>query len=239
MTARVVPSDLFAVTSVELVDNGPGAPLQAGDVVAEDTSKGTVALQTTLTQLRSIADRIDPVQLGTVLGSLSAALDGQDRAPGSTIVRLDRWLTSVDAAFPDLGADLQNIATAANGINESAPALITALNESVLTANTITEKRAELVNLLASAGGTVDTVNALFAANPDSGKTVVSGMDDVLGATVTDPSSIPDTIANLNQSLRRLYTTFNWGPSQQMALGRRHLVHAVQGLHRSQLPPLR
>ena len=216
VTARVVPSNLFAITSIELVDNGPSAPLQAGDEIAEDTSKGTIALQTTLTSLRSIADRIDPVQLGTVLGSLSAALDGRDRAPGSTIVRLDRWLTAVDAAFPDLGADLQNFAAAANGINASAPELIGVLNESIVTANTITEKRAELVTLLASAGGTVGTVNTLFARNPDSAKVAVSGMDDVFGALVTDPAAIPDTIANLNQSLRQLYTTFHWGPSQQM-----------------------
>src|SRR6476620_10261324 len=44
VTARVVPSNIFAVTSVEFLDNGPAAPLQSGDEVKQDTSKQTIAL---------------------------------------------------------------------------------------------------------------------------------------------------------------------------------------------------
>ncbi|MCX5042987.1 MCE family protein [Aldersonia sp. NBC_00410] len=217
VTARVVPSNIFAVTSVELIDNGPATPLETGAEIPEDKSKSTIALQDTLTQLRNIADQIDPVQLGQVLGTLTTALEPGGRAPGSTIARLDNWLTAVDAAIPDLGADLQNFGAAAAGVNESMPELIDVLNSSVTTANTLVAERDNLVALLASAGGTVDTVNALFAANPNSGKELVVGLDNVFGAMAGDPSAITQTMVNLNNSLAALNTTFNWGPAQQMA----------------------
>src|SRR5690606_30099942 len=77
VTARVVPSNLFAVTSVELVFNGPSDTfLEEGSVIEEDRSKGTIALQDTLTTVRDILEKIDPVQFGRVLGTLSQALDG-------------------------------------------------------------------------------------------------------------------------------------------------------------------
>ncbi|WP_141717883.1 MlaD family protein, partial [Nocardia altamirensis] len=82
VTARVVPSNLFAVTSVELVFNGPADQyLREGAVIEEDRSAGTIALQDTLTTVRNILDRIDPVQFGRVLGTLSQALDGSGRMP--------------------------------------------------------------------------------------------------------------------------------------------------------------
>lgn len=217
VTARVVPSNIFAVTSVEFIDNGQAAPLQSGDQVKQDTSKETIALQDTLTQVRDILDRIDPVKLGHVLSSLTVALEPGGRAAGSTIERLDRWLTTVDAAFPDLGADLQNIATAAAGVNESMPELIEVLNSSITTANTITSERDNLVALLASGGGAVDTINTLFAANPNAAKVLVPDLDETFGALAGDPDAVAQTMVNLNNSLSAMNTTFNWGPSQQMA----------------------
>jgi virulence factor Mce-like protein len=219
VTARVVPSNIFAVTSVELIDNGAAEPIAAGDEIHQDTSKATIALQDTLTQLRDILDKIDPVQLGHVLGTLSTALEPGGRAAGSTIARLDNWLTQIDAAIPDLGSDLQSFAAAAAGVNESMPELIDVLNSSVTTANTIASERENLITLLASAGGTVDTVNTLFAANPNSGKEVVVGLNETFGALALDPDAISQTMANLNGSIAAMNTTFNWGPSQQMSWG--------------------
>lgn len=53
-TARVVPSNVFAVSSVQLVDRGPGAPIRAGAHIAEDTQLPTVLFQTTVSKLRDV-----------------------------------------------------------------------------------------------------------------------------------------------------------------------------------------
>ncbi|WP_328389581.1 MlaD family protein [Nocardia sp. NBC_00416] len=217
VTARVVPSNLFAVTSVELVYNGPSQDhLDEGSVIQEDRSLGTIALQDTLTTVQNILDAIDPMQFGRVLGTLSYALDGSGRVPGSTIERLDRWLTSVDGSIPDLGVFLGDLSGSVHALNESAPELMDVLASSVQTASTIADRREELVNLISGASGTVDQVNDLFARNPDVGKELTVGMNQTFGALAANPASITNAISNLNASSRKLNTVFTWGPQRQM-----------------------
>ncbi|AHH22364.1 MCE family protein MceA [Nocardia nova SH22a] len=217
VTARVVPSNLFAVTSVELVYNGPdAASLKAGSEIVEDHSQGTIALQDTLTTVRTILNKIDPMQLGRVLSTLSYALDGGGRMPGSTVERLDNWLTQVRGAVPDVDGTLDNLSASMHALNQSAPDLMQTLSESVKTAQTIADKRGELASLITGSSATVDKVNNLFARNPDVGKELTSGAGDMFGALAQDPSAIPQAIANLNDSVRKLNTTFHWGPQQQM-----------------------
>ncbi|WP_433600266.1 MCE family protein [Nocardia sp. CA-135953] len=217
VTARVVPSNLFAVTSVELVFNGPADKyLHEGSTIEEDRSQGTIALQDTLTTVRTILTKLDPVQFGRVLGTLSQALDGSGRMPGSTIERLDKWLTSVDESIPNLGVLLDDFSASARALNQSAPELLDVLGSSVKTAQTIADHRTALVALISGTAGTVDTVNGLFARNGDIGKQITAGTGDMFGALAADANSIPDTIASLNNSLRKLSTTFHWGPQRQM-----------------------
>ncbi|MEV6770832.1 MCE family protein [Nocardia sp. NPDC051030] len=217
VTARVVPSNLFAVTSVELVYNGSDvAHLKEGSTITEDKSKGTIALQDTLTTVRDILSKIDPVQFGRVLGTLSYALDGSGRMPGSTIERVDHWLTEVRGSVPNVSGFLDDFSNSMHALNQSAPELMTVLSDSVKTAQTISDRRAELVSLIAGGSSTVDKVNGLFARNPNVGKEVTTGTSALFGALSDDPTAIPQAIANLNTSIRRLNSTFNWGPQRQM-----------------------
>ncbi|MGQ4618194.1 MCE family protein [Nocardia sp. R7R-8] len=216
VTARVVPSNLFAVTSVELVFNGPADQyLHEGSVIEEDRSKGTIALQDTLTTVRNILDKIDPVQFGRVLGTLSQALDGSGRMPGSTVERLDRWLLAVDESIPDLGVLLNHFSASFNALNQSAPELVDVLGSSVRTARTIADRRSELVSLITGAGATIDTVNDLFARNPNVGIEVTAGTSDLFGALAADPDAITRSLLNLSETTRRMDTTFTWGPQKQ------------------------
>ncbi|MFJ4655959.1 MlaD family protein [Nocardia sp. NPDC088792] len=217
VTARVVPSNLFAVTSVELVYNGSDAThLKEGSQISEDKSEGTIALQDTLTTVRNILGKIDPVQFGRVLGTLSYALDGSGRMPGSSIERIDNWLQQTRASVPDLGGFLDDFSTSFHALNQSAPELMDVLQESVKTAQTISDRRAELISLITGASGTVDKVNALFARNPNVGKDVTVGTSALFGALASNPDAIPQAISNLNDSVRKLNTTFHWGPQRQM-----------------------
>ncbi|MEV0249742.1 MCE family protein [Nocardia sp. NPDC050712] len=217
VTARVVPSNLFAVTSVELVFNGPADQFLAeGAVIEEDRSEGTIALQDTLTSVQRVLDKIDPVQFGRVLGTLSQALDGSGRMPGSTVERLDRWLLSVDESIPDLGVMLGDFSESFRALNQSAPELLDVVNSSVQTARTIADRRAQLVALLTGTSSTVDKVNDLFARNPDVGKELTVGTSDMFGALAADPQAVTQAILNLGTSTNKLQSVFTWGPQQQM-----------------------
>ncbi|MEV0763508.1 MCE family protein [Nocardia sp. NPDC050435] len=216
VAARVIPNNLFGVTAIELVDTEPTTQtLRAGATIEEDTSASTVQLQTTLNVLRDVLDNIQPEKLGRVLATLAAALDPAARAPGSTIERLDTWMTEVRAlpGMPRLLGDLGNAATA---LSQSAPELVGVLSESVTTARTLTEQRNALVAMLTNGGAAIDTVNSLFAANPDSGKFLVSGVNELFGSLAKDPAAIPFAISNLNTALQRLSGVFSFGPSRQM-----------------------
>ncbi|MGW4327042.1 MlaD family protein [Nocardia sp. NPDC004573] len=216
VTARVIPNNLFGVTAIELVDNGPEATtLRAGATIPEDTGSETVALQTTLNVLRNVLDNIQPEKLGRVLATLAAALDPAARAPGSTVERLDVWLTEIRGT-PGVDTLLGDLGRASIALSQSAPELVGVLSESVTTARTLAERRAKLIDLLATGNATVDTVNALFARNPDAGKFLVAGLDDLFGGLAEDPDAIPYTAANLNVALQRLATTFRYGPAEQM-----------------------
>lgn len=217
VTARVVPSNLFAVTSVELVYNGPSQEhLGEGSTIEEDRSQGTIALQDTLTTVQNILDAIDPMQFGRVLGTLSYALDGSGRMPGSTIERIDRWVTSVDESIPDLGVFLADLSGSAHALNESAPELMDVLASSVKTASTIADRREELVNVITGASSMADQINDLFARNPNVGKELTVGLNQTFGALAANPASITNAISNLNNSSRKLSTVFTWGPQRQM-----------------------
>ncbi|MFE3260288.1 MCE family protein [Nocardia sp. NPDC059091] len=216
VAARVIPNNLFGVTAVELVDATPtGDTLRAGATIPEDTSSATVQLQTTLNVLRTVLTNIQPEKLGRVLSTLSAALDPSARVPGSTVERLDHWITEV-RGIEGIGDLLGDLGRAATALSESAPDLVGTLAKSVTTARTLTEQRAALMDLLTSGSTAVDTVNGLFARNPDSGKFLVSGLDQLFGSLAQDPQAIPTAIANLNTALQRLQGTFTFGPKKQM-----------------------
>lgn len=217
VTARVIPNSIFGVTAVELVDNGISATgLHTGATISEDTSTATVQLQTTLNVLRSVLNNIQPEKLGRVLATLATALDPTVRVPGSTVERLDTWLTEVQA-IPDIGSLLGDLGRATTALSQSAPELVGMLSASVTTARTLTEERANLIALLTNGGSAVDQVNGLFGANPDAGKELVAGADELFGSLARDPQAIPEMVANLNTSLSRLATTFNFGASRQMS----------------------
>src|SRR5690606_34556220 len=124
VTARVIPNNIFGVSAIELVDNGrPDAYLSEGAVIAEDTSGETMQLQTTLTVLRDVLENIQPAKLGRVLATLAAALDPASRVPGSTVERLDRWITEV-RHIPGVGELLGDLGAATTALSQSAPELV-------------------------------------------------------------------------------------------------------------------
>ncbi|MGW4535146.1 MCE family protein [Nocardia sp. NPDC004340] len=216
VAARVIPNNIFGVTAVELVDTTPTKDtLRAGATIPEDTSTATVQLQSTLNVLRTVLNNIQPEKLGRVLSTLAAALDPSARVPGSTVERLDRWVTEV-RGIEGVGDLLGNLGRAATALSESAPDLVGTLAKSVTTARTLTEQRTALVSLLTNGGSAVDTVNGLFARNPDSGKFLVSGLNQLFGSLAQDPQAIPFAIANLNTALQRLQGVFTFGPKKQM-----------------------
>ena len=73
ITARVVPSNIFAVSAVQLVDNGPSPhPLRDGSTIAEDQTLPTVLFQNVLAKLRELLAAVGEHPDDNTIGVISA-----------------------------------------------------------------------------------------------------------------------------------------------------------------------
>ena len=107
VTARVVPSNVFAVSSVQLVDQGPGAAIRAGAHIPEDAELPTVLFQTTISKLRDMlaaTGRGREDKTVGILAAVNAATEGKRTellASGAQLNRLIDQLDSIVATEPD------------------------------------------------------------------------------------------------------------------------------------------
>lgn len=187
VTARVVPSNVFAVSSVELVDNGEAPGLKDGDQIEEDTKLPTVLFQTTISKLRDILfatgrDRHDST-LG-VLAAVNAAT--HDRRPQllKTGAQLDQLVNQLnetvaaDAASPSM---LSALITATEGLQQTAPDLLDALHQAVVPMQVLVEQRVQLENMLTGGAATMDMTHTAFANQTDRMVTIGKQLTPVLG----------------------------------------------------------
>ncbi len=211
-TARTVPSNLFGVNSVELLP--PPAGVTPTKMVADtnlkaDTTEPTLALQDAQNQLRDIMRAVPPEQLSAVLGTIADAMRGGGTTFAMFSESLREYFEQLNAMFPT-GAPpgFDDFDATVMGLSRSAPQLFDALGKSVIPAATIADNQRNLTALLAAAQGVTDEAQALFAANGDVGKHLVSDMNQVVGAAVLEPRALPDAIVAMNRLAARVQTVF-------------------------------
>lgn len=95
VTARVVPSNVFAVSSVQLIGNGPGAIIRSGAHIHEDTQLPTVLFQTTISKLRDLlaaTGRGREDRSVGILAALNAATDNRRTKLLGSAAQLNRLI---------------------------------------------------------------------------------------------------------------------------------------------------
>ncbi|KLO31863.1 mammalian cell entry protein [Mycolicibacter heraklionensis] len=188
VTARVVPSNVFAVSSVQLVDNGThSAPVRSGAVIGEDQALPTVLFQTTLNKFRQVLAAVgrrpstDSVGWLTALGDATSGRGDRLQQAGRNLNEIVDELNTVvtgDELGPSTIAALTE-ATAALG--HTAPELLDALDGAVTPMRTLAEKRSELMNLLSAGLGTTGILGDAFDHNTDRMIDISTKLTPVLG----------------------------------------------------------
>ncbi|WP_280270235.1 MlaD family protein [Nocardia wallacei] len=192
VTARVVPSNVFAVPSIQLVYNGKGAPLTPGARIPEDRSQETVRLQTSLTALSRIAAAAGRSGSDPALGIL-AVVERATAGHGSEAVRAGAELTRIsqalnDAMAPDgTGSTLDALTQALNGLRSSAPELLGAVHSAVTPLRAVAERRDQLANLLTGGLATTGTVATALENNTGTLTGITGKLGPALG-TIADGS---------------------------------------------------
>lgn len=188
VTARVVPSNIFAVSGVELVDNGEAPAIRTGDHIKEDTKLPTVLFQTTISKLRDILFATGRGREDKTLGVLAAlGAATHDRRPqllraGAQLDRIVNQLNSVVATDAGSPSMLSALVAAAGGLQQTAPDLLDALHRAVGPMQTLVEQRAQLDSMLTAGATTLDTTHTALANNVDRMITVGAQLTPVLGA---------------------------------------------------------
>lgn len=214
-TARTVPSNLFGVNSVELIQ--PTDPvvghLESGATIPADTSADTIRLQDAQNDLRELLQAVPAEDLGMVLGTLADALNGGGETFKTFLPVLDTYFKELNAQFPPgAPSGFANYNAAVKGISESTPELMKTLGRSVIPAMTIAENQRNLTALLSSGQGLLDQTQTLFAKNGTGGIDIVGDMNTMVGAAMYEPDAMPQAIQELYVLAGRVlgvFTGFN------------------------------
>lgn len=223
VTARVIPTNVFAISSIELIEHGPGKPLRDGDMVAEDTGLSTVLFQTTIDKLRRILfasgyDRGDNA-VG-LLDALANATSGRGQklaTSGAELTRLVDQLNSVVAQDTSASAPstLTALGSAAQNLKSSTPALIDALRHAIVPMRTIAETQDRLTTFLSGGLRTLATARTAFDNHTDQLITISTDISPVVGVFADHREAIPK-LTNMVKGLSDQIFKDAWDSERQM-----------------------
>lgn len=186
VTARVVPGNVFAVSSVELVDHGPGPAITDGAVIPEDTELPTVLFQTTISKLRDIllanGRGRDDDSVG-IFAVIAAATEGRRATLLNAAGQLTRIIDQLnDIVATDTGpSTLSALLDATKGLQTTAPELVDALHQAIKPMQTLAEKREQLQSLLNAGLHTTGTVRQSLDNQTDRMIDITTKLTPVVG----------------------------------------------------------
>jgi virulence factor Mce-like protein len=226
VTARVVPSNVFAVSSVQLVDNGKTAPaLRGGAVIHEDQTLPTVLFQTTLNRFRQVLAAIgrepNPDSIGwlTALGEATSGRGDRLQHAGHQLSEIVTQLNTVVTGDPG-PSTISALTAATTGLRDTAPELLDALDTAVQPMRTLAEKRAALSNFLSAGTGTVRTLGDAFDNQTDRLINITTQLTPVVGVLADDAANIHTILVNAQDLINKVMDqAWNYDTNQLQARG--------------------
>lgn len=224
VTARVVPSNVFAVSSVQLVDgagepaNGSsaGAPIAAGAQIPEDTELPTVLFQTTISKLRDIlaaTGRGREDKTVGILAAVNAATENRRTELLNSGAQLNRLLDQLDAivATEPGPTTVSALIDATRGLQQTAPDLVDALHKAVQPMQTLVEQRSQLTTLINGGINTMNTSHTSLANHSDQLVRITTEMTPVIGELALSSHNWVPAFVKLNQLSTKFFDNV-WMP---------------------------
>ena len=211
VTARVVPSNVFAVSSVQLVDRGDArTPITAGTQIPEDTELPTVLFQTTISKLRDILAATGRGREDKTIGVLAAVNAATENrrtkllTSGAQLNKLIDQLDSIVATDPD-DTTVSALIDATSGLQETAPELLDSLHNAVQPMQTLVQQRAQLTDLITGGVHTVGTTHTALANHIDQLVKITSDMTPVIGQLADTSGNWVPAFVKLNQLSQKFF----------------------------------
>ncbi|GAB20561.1 Mce family protein [Gordonia effusa NBRC 100432] len=212
VVARVVPTNLFGVTAIELRGGSTtaGVGLSDGDQIRPDTSPQTRQLQEAMSALHRVLARVDIGALSRVLATVDDGVSGRSAKTATTIERLTTMLSQLREAVPDLRSDLSQLDRSTKSLAVSAPRLVDAVAAALPTLRTISANRTGLVSLYTTAGGALDATTGTLRPNVTGAIRLITNLNATVGALESTGSSIGpavDTIRRFAVATSGIFTS--------------------------------
>jgi len=220
VTARVVPSNVFAVSSVQLVDQGSGTPIRAGAHIPEDTELPTVLFQTTISKLRDMlaaTGRGREDKTVGILAAVNAATEGKRTellASGAQLNRLIDQLDSIVAPGPD-ATTVSALIDATRGLQATAPELLDSLQQAIEPMQTLVEQRAQLDALISGGVHTMGTTETALNNHTDRLVKITGEMTPVVGVLAQTSHHFVPAFVKLN-TLADKFFEHVWMPDRDV-----------------------
>ncbi|MGV0696293.1 MCE family protein [Mycobacterium paraintracellulare] len=230
VTARVVPSNVFAVSSVQLVGSpnqkGPGAKIRQGAHIPEDKQLPTVLFQTTVSKLRDLlaaAGRGRDDRSVGILAALGAATDHRRVSLLNAGAQLNRLLDQLNSIVStDTGpSTVSALLDATAGLAQTAPDLLDALHQAVEPMRTSAETREQLASLVSGADYTVGTTRQSFDNHIDQLIRITTDFTPVLGVLAQKSNNFVPAVTKLDD-LANQFMEQVWNPEKN--LGNMHAM---------------
>lgn len=220
VTARVVPSNVFAVSSVQLVDRGPGPAIRAGAEIPEETDLPTVLFQTTISKLRDILAATGRGREDKTIGVLAAINTATENrrtellAGGAQLNRLIDQLDAIVATEPG-PSTVSALIDATRGLQQTAPELVDALDTAVGPMQTLVEQRAQLTALIDGGLHTVGTTQSALNNHTDQLVKITGDLTPVLGQLADSSHNWVPAFVKLNGLVDKFFNEV-WIPDRDV-----------------------
>lgn len=147
--ARVLPATVFGTSFIDLTAARPSSShLEADDTIEEDVSKPTIELQQALDDIDELVKALGPAELASAIGSAAQALNGRGAQLGNVLDRTNALLGKVNPQWPLFSEDIRLLADNLEIVSTHAPALLNAVDDTLVAAATLVEKQAQFTTFL-------------------------------------------------------------------------------------------
>lgn len=211
VTARVVPGNAFAVSTVQLVDNGLGGPaIRTGDVITQDQSLPTQLFQTTLARLRELvgaAARPGNDRTIGLMQTISDATAGKGPQLTSAAQGLGRIVEEMNQLRVDESGPpaIATWTAAIDALRSTAPDLLDALDGAITPMRTVAEQQAALTNLLTGANHTVATMGTAMDNHTDTLVDITTNLSPVVGVLAQRANKFPAIGIGINNVVNTFF----------------------------------
>lgn len=204
VTARIVPGNAFAVSTVQLVDEGAGGPpIRSGDIIEQDATLPTQLFQTTLAKLRELVDAAGRPETDHTLGIMRTIADAT-AGKGPELTAAAQGLNRIVAEMNALRVEesgpptLQTWTSAITALGSTAPELLDSLQNAVQPMRTVAEQHAALGNLLTGGNHTMGTLRTAMDNHTDNLVGITTNLTPVIGVLADRSGKFPAVAVGLN-----------------------------------------